>query len=92
MRIAERRTAVLAAGALVSLAAAAKPLCDGERAGLRFLDFVTAPMSAADEKDWWDVGGRQFGLFSRRYHIAFAGYAAARDDAIRGGAPVGYPP
>jgi len=52
-------------------------LCEDERAGLRFLDFVTAPMSEADEKEWWNVGGHQFGLFAKRYNIAFAGYAAA---------------
>ena len=68
--------ALVASVAAVSRAGTT-PLCEDERAGLRFLDFVTAPMSAADEKEWWDVGGRQFGLFSRRYHVAFAGYAAA---------------
>ena len=70
------RTLALAL-ASVAWIANAKPLCEDERAGLRFLDFVTAPMSAADEKGWWDIGGCQFGLFSKRYHIAFAGYAAA---------------
>ena len=54
-----------------------KPLNADETAALKFFDFVTGSMSAADEKDWWDIGGRQFGLFSKRYHIAFAGYAAA---------------
>ena len=70
--------------ALVVLLAAAsvraegtRPLCEDERAALRFLEFVTGPMSAADEKAWWDVGGRQFGIFSKRYQIAFSGYAAA---------------
>ena len=63
--------------ALAIFPAGAASLCEDERAGLRFLEFVTAPMSEADEKEWWDVGGRQFGLFSKRYHIAFAGYAAA---------------
>ena len=52
-------------------------LGEDECAALRFLDFVSAPMSAADEKEWWNFGGRQFGLFARRYSIAFAGYAAA---------------
>ena len=41
-------------------------LCEDERAGLRFLDFVTAPMSAADETEWWEIGGGQFGLFAKR--------------------------
>ena len=53
------------------------PLCADETAALKFLDFVTAPMSEADEKGWWDIGGRQYGLFAKRYNIAFAGYAAA---------------
>jgi len=44
---------------------------------LRFLDFVTAPMPAADEKAWWDIGGSQHGIFAKRYNIAFCGYAAA---------------
>ena len=52
-------------------------LGEDECAALRFLDFVTGPMSAADEKVWWDFGGRQLGLFAKRYNIAFAGYAAA---------------
>ena len=52
-------------------------LGEDECAALRFLDFVTGPMSAADEKAWWDFGGRQLGLFAKRYNIAFAGYAAA---------------
>ncbi len=57
--------------------AVAGPLCEDERAALRFLDFVSAPMSVADEREWWDFGGRQFGLFAKRYSIAFTGYAAA---------------
>ena len=55
----------------------AKPLCEDERMALRFLDFVTGSLSEANERAWWDIGGRQFGLFAKRYHIAFAGYAAA---------------
>ena len=62
---------------LLSASVEGRPLCEDERAGLRFLDFVMAPMSETDEKEWWDIGGRQFGLFSKRYHIAFSGYAAA---------------
>ena len=54
-----------------------KSLGADETAALKFLDFVTAPMSEADEKEWWDIGGRQQGLFAKRYNIAFAGYAAA---------------
>lgn len=67
---------VLLAAALLR-AEEPKPFNADETAALRFLDFVTGPMSAADEKEWWDIGGRQFGLFSKRYHIAFSGYAAA---------------
>lgn len=68
---------VLLAGFSLPAQAATQPLCADEQAGLRFLDFVTAPMSAADEKEWWNIGGHQFGLFAKRYNIAFAGYAAA---------------
>ena len=72
-------TLVLCAALLTAAAGTGetKALSADECAALRFLDFVTAPMSAADEKTWWDIGGRQFGLFSKRYNIAFAGYAAA---------------
>ena len=74
-----RRLCILAlvTGCAAVSRAGTTPPCEDERAGLRFLDFVSAPMSAADEKAWWDIGGRQFGLFSKRYHIAFSGYAAA---------------
>ena len=73
-----KRLVLMAVAALVIAAgAAAEPLCGDERAALRFLDFVTSPLSAADEKAWWNVGERQYGIFSTRYHIAFAGYAAA---------------
>ena len=54
-----------------------KPLCADESAALRFLEFVAGPMPAAEEREWWEIGGGQFGLFSKRYNIAFAGYAAA---------------
>ena len=53
------------------------PLSADEQAALRWLDHVTGPLSAAEEKDWWQVGGQQFGLFAKRYNIAFCGYAAA---------------
>ena len=53
------------------------PLAEDERMALDWLKFVTGPLSPADEKAWWDIGGRQFGVFAKRYHIAFAGYAAA---------------
>ena len=54
-----------------------KPLCAEEQAALRWLEHVTGSLSADEEKEWWGVGGQQFGLFSRRYNIAFSGYAAA---------------
>ena len=55
------------------------PLTEDERAALRWLDYVTGPLSEAEERKWWPTGGggRQFGLSATRYHIAFAGYAAA---------------
>ena len=40
------------------------PLVADEEAALRWLDHVLGPLSAAEEKDWWNVGGRQFGLSS----------------------------
>ncbi len=53
------------------------PFTDDERAALRWLEHVTGPLSPDEEHDWWDVGGSQHGLFAKRYHIAFCGYAAA---------------
>ena len=55
----------------------AEPLSEDEQAALRWLAFVTGKLSDADEKKWWAHGERQFGVFSLRYNIAFAGYAAA---------------
>ena len=60
------------------------PISDDEQASLRWLDHVTAPLPPAEEKDWWAIGGSQRGLFSKRYNIAFCGYAAAAI-AMRGG-------
>ena len=56
---------------------ASAKLCEDERGALAFLDQVTGAMSAADEREWWEVGGSQHGIFAKRYSIAFAGYAAA---------------
>ena len=53
------------------------PLTADERAALRWLERVTGPLPAAEEKEWWDIGGKQHGLLAKRYHIAFCGYAAA---------------
>lgn len=68
---------LLGFGCLTFASRAEAALCDDERAALGFLDFVTAPMSAEEETEWWGIGGKQFGLFAKRYNIAFAGYAAA---------------
>ena len=53
------------------------PFSDDERAALAWLDHVTGTLSSDEEHEWWGDGGRQFGLSSKRYHIAFCGYAAA---------------
>ena len=53
------------------------PLSDDEFAALAWLERVTGPLGAEDEREWWDIGGTQHGIFSKRYHLAFAGYAAA---------------
>lgn len=54
-----------------------RPLAEDERAALRWLDHVTGKLSPKEEKEWWDIGGTQHGLFAKRYNIAFCGYAAA---------------
>ncbi len=61
----------------VTAKASLSPLVADEEAALRWLDHVLGPLPEAEEKEWWNVGGRQFGLSSTRYHLAFAGYAAA---------------
>ena len=53
------------------------PLTEDEQSALRWLDHIMGALPAEEEKEWWNIGGRQFGLFSTRYNIAFAGYAAA---------------
>ena len=53
------------------------PLSADERAGLAWLERVTGPLSAEKERECWDIGGTQHGIFAKRYNIAFAGYAAA---------------
>ena len=60
------------------------PFTDDERAALRWLERVTGPLPPDEERAWWDVGGSQHGLFAKRYHIAFCGYAAAAL-GLRGG-------
>ena len=57
-----------------------KPVALGEDelSALCWLEFVTGKLSQAQEREWWDSASvRQFGLFAKRYNIAFAGYAAA---------------
>ena len=56
---------------------ALKPLTADEQAALRWLDHVLGPLTKEEEQKWWQTGKLQFGLSSTRYHIAFAGYAAA---------------
>ena len=55
----------------------APALTEDERAALKWLEHVTGPLAPDEERDWWNVGGSQHGLFAKRYHIAFCGYAAA---------------
>ena len=57
--------------------AGSAPLCAEELEALAFLEHVTGPLPAAEESDWWNIGGTQHGIFAKRYNIAFAGYAAA---------------
>lgn len=57
--------------------AAAKPLCPDECAALRWLEHVTGALPPEEERDWWAIGGAQYGILAKRYNIAFAGYAAA---------------
>ena len=65
-----------------------RPFTAEEQMALKWLEHVTGPLSEADEKKWWAIGGRQFGIFAKRYNIAFCGYAAAAlalrgDEAVR---------
>ena len=53
------------------------PLTDDERSAMRWLKHVTGRLTPEEEREWWNVGGSQHGLFAKRYHIAFCGYAAA---------------
>ena len=71
------RVATGASAPQVERAPATNPLCEEERHALRWLERVTGKLPPAEEKEWWDIGGSQHGLFAKRYHIAFCGYAAA---------------
>ena len=55
----------------------ALPVSGDELAGLAWLERVTGPLDVDEEREWWDIGGSQHGIFAKRYNIAFAGYAAA---------------
>ena len=66
-----------------------RPLTADELAGLAWLEHVTGTLEDNEEREWWDIGGTQHGIFAKRYNIAFAGYAAVavgmRGDAeVRG--------
>jgi len=61
----------------VTAATAQGALSADEIAALRWLELVCGELSAEEEKRWWNHSPRQYGIFSLRYHIAFAGYAAA---------------
>uniref|UniRef100_UPI0025A1A7CC hypothetical protein n=1 Tax=Klebsiella pneumoniae TaxID=573 RepID=UPI0025A1A7CC len=37
-----------------------QPLTEDEQAALRWLDHIMGPMSPEEEKEWWNIGGRQF--------------------------------
>lgn len=52
-------------------------LSDDENSALAWLEYVTGELSPREEKQWWNIGGDQKGLFAKRYSIAFCGYAAA---------------
>ncbi len=69
---------VLCAAAFgVGGAFAALPAFDRESA-CAFIEKVTGKLSAAEEREWWNIGGSQHGIFAKRYHLAFLGYAAER--------------
>jgi len=53
------------------------PLSAEELESLAWLEYVTGPLPPADEQVWWGRDRRQFSIFSKRYGIAFSGYAAA---------------
>ena len=55
----------------------ALPVTGDELSGLSWLEWVTGPLSADEERELWNIGGSQHGIFAKRYNIAFAGYAAA---------------
>ena len=52
-------------------------LTPDEVAAQQWLADMTFRLPAERERDVWDVGGSQHGVFSIRYQAAFAGYAAA---------------
>ena len=67
----------VAMGLTTACPLAAASLTEDEAAALRWLDHVAGALPPDAEKDWWNIGGTQHGLFAKRYSIAFCGYAAA---------------
>ena len=54
-----------------------KPLTGDEVAALRWLDRISGRLPPDEDGEWWNIGGAQYSILSKRYNIAFAGYAAA---------------
>lgn len=61
------------------------PLTDLERRSFAWLEYVTGKLSEDEEREWWTIGGRQYGISSKRYQIAFCGYAATALGLRNGG-------
>lgn len=53
------------------------PLTDAEVAAQQWLADMTFRLAPSREKEVWNVGGSQHGVFSIRYQVAFACYAAS---------------
>ena len=45
------------------------PLSGDELAALAWLEHVTGPLGAEEERELWDIGGTQHGIFAKRYHL-----------------------
>ena len=53
------------------------PLTDTEAAAQQWLADITCRLDPSADAGVWDVGGSQHGVFSKRYQVAFACYAAS---------------
>lgn len=54
------------------------PLGEDELSALRWLEYVTGELPESEEIEWWGATSvSQYGLFAKRYNIAFAGYASS---------------